>query len=296
MKVATESIEAITAKVQQEPGFRGYSATDVEFMLNRILEGHESCPGKLFWSWGDNMGARSVLRFKCDTCKYNRNCWTSRPNPTFNKSIVLATITTGLTYAQVAQLFGIIGMQFMSKETFFRLEEELTAPINELLEEVLAENNAMEYALCAPIPDTDIRETTVGFDMMWGQHNNGKYDGDSGIGVTVGLKADLPVHAQVFNKRCTICERYANKNEEPPEHNCYQNWERSSGAMESAAAVIACQTSEKYKLQYTTMVTDSDASIEAALREAQVYREKQIQHLHCCIHIYRGVKSKFRSR
>jgi hypothetical protein len=66
---------------------------------------------------------------------------------------VLAALTAGLTFAQVEEFFGIIGIQFMSRKIWFELEEELTPAIDELLEEVLAENNAIEYALCAPNPD-----------------------------------------------------------------------------------------------------------------------------------------------
>jgi hypothetical protein len=302
MKVAKESIDAITAAVAQDPSFRGYEISDIEFMLEEILHGHKSCPGNLYWSWGRNMGARGILKFKCDTCSFTKDGRSSRPTRALNKSIVLAALTAGLTFAQVDEFFGIIGIQFMSRKTWFELEEELTPAIDKLLEDVLAENNAIEYALCAPNPDKDgrdIRETTVGYDMIYGQNNKGAnaYNGDSGIGITVGFNADLPLHAAVLNKRCTLCDKYENKKEETPEHKCYQNWDNSSSSMEAAVAVMACRSSMKHNLAYTRMVTDSDASIEAALREAEIYAEidKDIDHLHCCMHINRGVKSKLRN-
>jgi hypothetical protein len=108
--------------------------------------------------------------------------------------------------------------------------------------------------------------------MIYGQNNKGTntHNGDSGIGITVGFNSDLPLHVAVLNKRCTLCDEYANKKEKTPAHTCYQNWDNSSSSMEAAVAVMACRNSMKYNLAYTRMVTDSDASIEAAFREAEI--------------------------
>jgi hypothetical protein len=86
---------------------------------------------------------------------------------------------------------------------------KFTPVIDELLEEVLAENNAIEYVLCVPNPDkdgNDIRETILGYDMMWGQNNKGtnKYNEDSGIGITVGFNADLPLHTATVLNICRV--------------------------------------------------------------------------------------------
>jgi hypothetical protein len=56
------------------------------------------------------------------------------------------------------------------------------------------------------------------------------YNAASGVGITVGSKSGLILHAEVKNKRCTICDAAKNKNEQPNGHECYLNWTEGAGA------------------------------------------------------------------
>jgi hypothetical protein len=90
------------------------------------------------------MGLRSILKFDCGTCSFTKDAWTSRPNPTFDIGVVLGGISSGVGYEQLSKFSGMIGMHFMSRDTWFKIEEEL--PTN-----------------------TDYRDTKVGYDMIWNQ-------------------------------------------------------------------------------------------------------------------------------
>jgi hypothetical protein len=94
------------------------------------------------------VGLRRIMHLKCDVHDLSKSGGTSRPNKTLmNKSIEASTLACGGSIEMGWELFGFTGIQFMARATFFRLEQELQARLEQLLEKVIKENNAEEYRL-----------------------------------------------------------------------------------------------------------------------------------------------------
>ena len=79
---------------------------------------------------------------------------------------------------------------------------------------------------------------TVSFDMGWSKRSSGnRYDSISGHALKIGVLSDKILTAAVSSKMCTTCSKIENIGEEPPDHICPKNYEKSSKAMEVDAAL-----------------------------------------------------------
>jgi hypothetical protein len=81
---------------------------------------------------------------------------------------------------------------------------------------------------------------TIAYDMALQKHSSGHlYDSHSSHAIPIGVLSNLPLGVAVLNKHCRICS--ANP-EGSVEHDCFANFEVSSGTMESAALVQLAHT------------------------------------------------------
>ena len=74
------------------------------------------------------------------------------------------------------------------------------------------------------------------------------------------------LHLGVRNKYCSVCAHSAKHNTEPPQHDCYRNWDGPSSSMETDILVQGfIEAERKYGLRYTTFTGDGDSSVHVSL-------------------------------
>jgi hypothetical protein len=207
-KIFSSSREMETTENQRaDVPSRGYVITDLDFLMNWILNGHKNCNGDLKMTYGTKMGAKQMLTITYPTCGYTNKGGTCRSSKELNTSLVVATIASGNGFKGLDTIFGLVGIQNQSESLYHETESLLTAPINQLLEKILDENNAEEYERASPQEGTEMRKIQVEYDMCYSQNNKGlnKYNSDSGVGLLLGSNTGKPLYVGVKNKRCTLC-------------------------------------------------------------------------------------------
>ena len=82
------------------------------------------------------------------------------------------------------------------------------------------------------------------YDMGWQKRGAGRaYDSKSGVGTLIGNRTGKICAFGVRSKDCRMCSYHMSKGDAPPEHDCSENWNGSSKAMEPDVANSSCERS-----------------------------------------------------
>lgn len=115
----------------------------------------------------------------------------------------------------------------------------------------------------------------------------------------VGFRTGKVLYFGVKNKFCMICQRAANKGENPRDHQCYKNYSegQSASSMEAAIIVEGFKSSlSEYGVIYNKMVADGDSSVYNKIVKANPYKDEKInvQKIECRNHLLRNYIKKLR--
>jgi hypothetical protein len=203
-----------------------------------------------------------------------------------NILFVLAQLLSGNGGTETSRIIGMLDLpnQSMGTSAFPALEYELSRYIIPYTKELMENNLVKEVELYASThpefcfeswkkqhekkPDiidvSMLPLLTVAYDMAWQKRSSGhRYDSHSGHAIPVGVLTNLPIGLAILNKYCTICSR----TEDPGDHDCFVNFEGTSGAMEAAALVqLAHSLLEEQHVLFGTIVADDDSSIRAQMK------------------------------
>ena len=108
------------------------------------------------------------------------------------------------------------------------------------------------------------------FDMAWQQRSSGhNYNSPSGHGVVVGSATRKAIAMEIKSKRCNFCIQARKVLPVGPVgvHDCCQNWQGSSGAMEPQACLdMVVNLHNESKIVLGTICCDDDASTRSLLK------------------------------
>lgn len=98
------------------------------------------------------------------------------------------------------------------------------------------------------------------------------YNAKSGVAVVFGHFSKKLLFLGVRNKFCSVCTIHKNRDEDPPSHKCFKNWDGSSASMESNIICEGFRLSEsQYGIRYLFVVGDGDSSVMANIRSSVSY-------------------------
>lgn len=131
-------------------------------------------------------GFDSIFMLECEMCKANKRI-SSDPglDMNLNMSVVLGTIATGGSYAQMEECFSLCNVPVMSKHSFLRIQNELADVIHDIAWEELEKAGKEEKALAIQKGHVDpdgIPYITVIADGAWSKRSyKVNYDALSGV-------------------------------------------------------------------------------------------------------------------
>ncbi|KAI4455217.1 sugar transporter [Holotrichia oblita] len=174
------------------------------------------------------------IKLKCRMCQTEKSVRTEAPGDKLN---VLASISTGLCYAQTTQIFCTINMPHLSRKQFDKHFAKVSETILATSWEAMEEAGVDEGRIAREIGNVDkdgCPLISVIADGEWSKRSyNTKHDASAGVACIVGVKTGKFLFVAVRNKYCPICERSKAKNIAVSEHRYYKNWSGTSTAMES---------------------------------------------------------------
>ena len=205
---------------------------------------------------------------------------------------VLGFVASGDGGKEAERLLGYLGLPnstTMARRSFITIEKRIAPVILELLEEIIQENLVKEVELtmrtAQPFVEAKFDKwkdannnnnninrvdyPTIGASTDMGWQNRSM--SQSGHAFFVGHHTRKVIAWTLYSKRCSVCQRNNNNNAGAalivPAHDCTQNYEGSSKAMESQAVL------EMYVGLYRTknvrvglLVCDDDSSIKSKLK------------------------------
>ena len=207
---------------------------------------------------------------------------------------VLGFIASGDGGKEAERVLGYLGLPnstTMARRSFGDIEKRIAPAILELLEEIIQENLIKEVELTmrketlAPdeakfdawkqtlnsnnntIDPADYPTVGASTDMGW--QGRGTMS-QSGHAVYVGHYTRKVIAWSLYSKRCSVCQRHDKKKEPEaivPAHDCSQNYDGSSKAMESKAVLqMYIGLYRKKQVRVGLLICDDDSSIKAKLK------------------------------
>jgi hypothetical protein len=182
----------------------------------------------------------------------------------------------------------------MEGRTFPKVEERISAKLQQLSKDILLENLTEEARLAfeaSPTQDHNefdqwkqapkkhengmvlglpkYAKIDCSFDMGWQQRSSGnRYASQSGDALLVGCITRKPIAMIVKSKLCNFCNAWNKKNlEDPPPHDCKANHGGSSSAMEPVACLeMVVDLYDSKHCIINRICCDDDASTRSMLR------------------------------
>ena len=248
----------------------------------------------------DTVGIGTVVQTKCDFPDCGSRCRSSIEGTSLEKGkhrrtsdwainiqCVLAMMLSGDGGAEAGRMLGMMDLPHnssMEKDTFPKIESELSKHIQQYTKELLENKILEEVALTyknnqdfdydswenawrnkLECPIDKMPKIKCSYDMGWTKRSSGKrYDSHSGHAATVGVCTRKALSLAVLSKFCSICSK---NGENADEHECTKNFTGSSGSMEPAALVqMAHELYLKYYVILGVIVADDDSSIRAQMK------------------------------
>lgn len=287
----------------------GRRIVDINYLFNQISEigYHEPfhCSiADMEIDGEQRIGINSKIFLKCKMCNITKTILTDRPEVEkeildVNKSVVLATLSTGNGYSQMSEIMATLNIPCMAQNTFSRCMEEISTAIHDTAWKVMEEAGVEEAALAKEVGDfkNGYPAITVIADGAWCKRSYGvNYNASSGVGCIVGQRTKKLLFLGVRNKYCSVCARAESMKKLPSEHICYKNWNKPSTAMETDIIVEGFKNSiELHGLIYSQLVGDGDSSVYKKLLETKPYGNNMlIKKVECRNHLIRNYVSKLR--
>ena len=208
----------------------------------------------------------------------------------------------GASHMQLNGILVRMGLPTLSTYTFHKYKNFITSVAQDVCIEHLRENRdkiVQAYAEDGIFPDANgILNVNVIYDGTW--HTRG-FTSVLGAGLVIDVKTGCVLDYVTFSKGCSTCTRMKNKlntkkitlehyaewlKKHEDEEKCFKNYEGSSGAMESRAALVIWQRSiEKNKMRYVTMISDGDSNTFRTLEENNIYEGITLVKHDCINHV-----------
>ena len=182
-----------------------------------------------------------------------------------------------------------------SKFAYQGIKEKISKGSKETFDEVSKQSVAIirqKYAEIGILPDSEnILDVAVSYDGTWQKRGHSSHNGAA---VIIEILTGLPVDYEVLSNFCHQCLKAPSRDdamygEWQAKHvlKCGKNYEGSANSMEQECAKLLWQRSvEKYRLRYTTMLSDGDSKSFALLNEMNVYgSDIQIMEEECVNHV-----------
>lgn len=192
-----------------------------------------------------------------------------------------------------------MGVPGMAGETFTKIEHEIGEWWGAVLKQELLAAGREERRLAIERGDyhEGIPAITVVGDGGWSKRTHKhSYNALGGVAIIVGAVTGRLLFIGIRNKTCQTCTRAEGRGEEPPQHECFQNWNESSCAMENDIIVEGfLKAEEMHKVRYMRYIGDGDSSVLANLRErgpSWCLRGTGVQKLECANHVCKGIRGK----
>lgn len=238
---------------------------------------------------------------------------TSSPQPfVVNETTVFASLLAGMGPSSFKNFCEFLEMPGMHHKTFNRIASRIYSR-NEALGDsvfgqaasIVRKEHDAHYNL--HLQDDDILNISVSFDGSWLTRGHKSL---VGIGCVIDMLTGLVLDVHVLNMHCTVCARTGEwiRKETPQnfekwlaDHKasglCATNYQGTSGMMEvKAAEVLWSRSIEKYKIRYTTMVSDGDSKSYNRLLELQPYGPQfQVEKEDCLNHVGKRMGSALRN-
>ena len=196
-----------------------------------------------------------------------------------NKLMTLACRESGVTFEQLARLFGILGVvEPMSRRTFTTLSNTLyddcKNAMNAHFKDVTAiVRKAYGELRGVAVADDELLEIAVTYDGTW--HKRGRTS-HHGVGVAIEILTGLVIDFEVLTNTCTECTKNVDgslewKRKHEASGRCERNYDGYSGGMEVIGAVRIWKRSiDLHGMIYKYMLSDGDSKAYNAVSSEMV--------------------------
>lgn len=188
--------------------------------------------------------------------------------------IVYTRLNNGTGFAGYQKVTGNLNLPQINSRRYEQYKHVIGKEIlklNEMNKEGVLTCIRQKYAEEGVFPDNDgILNIDVSFDGTWMKRGHTSH---FGAAVVIDSPTGFIVDYEVLSNYCHKCVKQKKKvltDEQKEQHKneCHVNFEGKSGAMEKQQAIIMWQRSEeKYKLRYTTFISDGDSVAYNSVRQ-----------------------------
>ncbi|XP_078655620.1 uncharacterized protein LOC144902215 [Branchiostoma floridae x Branchiostoma belcheri] len=202
-------------------------------------------------------------------------------------------MSVGDGYSNMNEVMSVMGIPSPSERTFLDTENTIGGMWEkELADEILAAGKEEKaHAEAMGLYDEGIPAISVIADGGWSARSNShRYNAKSGVGVIIGKHTKKLLYIGVRNKFCAVCAVAEGKHEQAKEHQCFKNWNASSGAMEADIVALGFACSEAmHGVRYVGLIGDGDSNTMAKIIEEVPYgrRVKKVERANHAIRNYR---------
>ncbi|GFR73889.1 hypothetical protein ElyMa_000415600 [Elysia marginata] len=220
------------------------------------------------------------MKVWCDTCEefvFLEFSFPGGRRKDVTKTVVLAAKESGLGYKALCNFFSILNMpKPLHHKTFQQISSSVhTAAVAEA-------EKCMKKAADRVVTSTTVGNpgklpvpaTAVSYDGTW---HKWEHSSHFGVGVVIDCKSGFVLDTQVLSNYCHGCE-VGPKPESPlylqrrAKHSCQKNFDGSSNAMETEAAVAIFRRSIHQRgLVYSKMLCDGDLKANRKINEGKMY-------------------------
>lgn len=300
-----------TDRIQQhEP--EGDRIINISFFheeLHRTFDNHAQGIECQFKNWRlvntRRCGFKTQFFYKCDMCHYEADFW-SHPidgkTLDVNTAITAGTITTGIGYGQMEEMFAAANIPCMSEKKYIQHRDIVLDEYEKTAFENMKMAGEVEKQLAVERNEVinGIPYITVVADGSWAKRSYGTaYDSLSGVGAIIGYRTRKVLYVGIRNKFCIKCYIAERKGLVAKDHKCYKNFDRnvSSTRMESDAIAEGFKCSiEMHGLIFKTLIADGDSNVYHSIINNDPYRELMItvQKVECINHLLRNLCKKLK--
>ncbi|KYM93397.1 hypothetical protein ALC62_16002, partial [Cyphomyrmex costatus] len=224
-------------------------------------------------------------------------------NMDINTAITAGTMTTGIGYAQMEEMFAAANVPCMSEKTYIQHREIVLDEFEKTAIESMKMAGQLEKQLSLERNEVINNRAyiTVVADGSWAKRSYGTaYDSLSGVGAIIGYRTRKVLFVGIRSKFCTICHMAEQKGIQPRSHKCYRNFDRnvSSTRMESDAIAEGFTNSiDMHGLIFRTLIADGDSNVYQSIINNNPYHEYKItvRKVECTNHLLRNLCKKLKT-
>ena len=180
-----------------------------------------------------------------------------------NLSSVLSSLSTGLGFAGMNEIFSLHGIKYMNEEQYSKNQLKIEEIIKKELDKSLQINLDLEKDIAIEEGNFDGGYPTISCigDGRWSKRSyNFNYTANSSTAVLIGSNTRKIVYIGVKNKYCRICQKEVGKDKRKS-HDCSKNWIGPSTSMESALILEGFIDLENKGVRVLQYIGDQDSSV-----------------------------------